>query len=62
MKLEPKLIYELRRYPVIELEELFEAVRLEIKRREIEPFKYEVAALRQKMSELEQHYENNNPR
>jgi len=58
MKLEPKLIYELRRYPIVELEEIFEAVRLEIKRRELEPFRYEVAALRQKISELEQAIKN----
>jgi hypothetical protein len=48
------LMHSLRRYSLIELEEIMEKVRTEILRRELEPMRYEVAALRQHVEELKQ--------
>lgn len=48
------LMYQLKRYSLVELEEIMEKVRIEVLRRELEPMRYEVAALRRQVSTLEQ--------
>ena len=48
------LMYQLKRYSLVELEEIMEKIRTEVLRRELAPMKYEVAALRQQISTLEQ--------
>jgi len=52
-------MHSLRRYSLIELEEIMEKVRTEILRRELEPMRYEVAALRQHVEELKQFIKDN---
>lgn len=51
--------HDFKTYSLIDLEELHEAVRIEIINRQLRPYKYEVAALRNQVDELTRFVKNN---
>ena len=51
--------YSFRTFSLLELEEIQEAIRVEILKRELKPLQYEVAALRKRVENLSQFVKDN---
>lgn len=51
--------YSFRTFSLLELEEIQEAIRVEILKRELKPLQYEVAALRKRVEDLSQFVKDN---
>jgi len=54
-----KHYFDLKRIPLIDLEELHESIRIEIINRQLRPMRYEVEALRKQIIDMKEFIERN---